>query len=133
MSIIRMGLMTITADAAGGSLLAVSPVQAREEIVVTTTHREQSLQDVPVSVGVVSGELVQKLDIQDLTDLQAFVPNFTVQNTFGNWAVRIRGVGSGQTNLAFLSSVGIFNDGVYCGRTTADNEIVICHVSFYVC
>lgn len=90
---------------------------ALEEITVTTNKRDESLQDVPVSVGVVSGEIVTDLDIQDLTDLQAFIPSFTVQSTFGNWSVRIRGVGSGQTNLAFASSVSIFNDEVYCGRS----------------
>jgi iron complex outermembrane receptor protein len=32
--------------------------------------------------------------------------------------VRIRGLGSGVTNIAFDSSVSIFNDGVYCGRSS---------------
>ena len=88
-----------------------------EEIVVTATKRSESLQDVPISVGVVSGDTIEAYDIQDLTDLQGFVPGLTVQSTFGNWAVRIRGIGSGQANLAFDSSVSIFKDGVYCGRS----------------
>lgn len=94
---------------------ADSPVL--EEVIVTANKRNESLQDVPISIGVVGGELVEQYDIADLRDLQNFVPNLTVQRTFGNWAVRIRGLGSGVTNLAFDSSVSIFNDGVYCGRS----------------
>lgn len=100
-----------------GSALASSGDTVLEEIVVTATKRTESLQDVPISVGVVSGQLIEKLDITDLQDIQGFVPNLTVQRTFGNWAVRVRGLGSGVTNLAFDSSVSIFNDGVYCGRS----------------
>lgn len=88
-----------------------------EEIIVTATKRSESLQDVPISIGVVGGETIEKYDIRDLTDLQGFVPGLNVTSTFGNWAVRIRGLGSGQTNLAFDSSVSIFKDGVYCGRS----------------
>ncbi len=87
-----------------------------EEIVVTATKRSENLQDVPISVGVVSGEFVDKFDIVDLGDFQSYVPSLQVQKTFGSWAVRVRGLGSAITNLAFDSSVPVFNDGVYCAR-----------------
>lgn len=88
-----------------------------EEILVTATKRSESVQDVPMSIGVVTGDMVEKFDMTDLTDLQSFIPSLTVQSTFGNWSVRIRGLGSGVTNLAFDSSVSVFSDGVYCGRS----------------
>jgi iron complex outermembrane receptor protein len=91
--------------------------QTAGEIIVTTTKRDTLLQDVPVSVGVVDRRIVEDLNIKDLTQLQDFVPGFSVQSTFGNWSVRIRGVGSGVTNTAFSSSVGVFVDDVYCGRS----------------
>lgn len=99
------------------TVLAAEGAGALEEIIVTATKRSESLSDVPMSIGVVSGEAIDKFKIEDMRDLQSFVPNFTVQSTFGNWAVRIRGLGSGVTNLAFDSSVSIFNDGIYCGRS----------------
>ena len=68
-------------------------------------------------ISVVSGETIEKYQIVDLQVLQSYVPNLTVQRTFGNWAVRIRGLGSGVTNLAFDSSVSVFNDNIYCGRS----------------
>lgn len=90
--------------------------QVLEEITVTATKREASVQDIPVSVGVVTGEFMQTFDIKDMSDLQSFVPGLQVQQTFGSWAVRVRGLGSGITNLAFDSSVPIYVDDVYCGR-----------------
>ncbi|MBX3707945.1 MAG: TonB-dependent receptor [Pseudomonadales bacterium] len=98
------------ADPAG----AAGPI---EEIVVTATKREQSLQDVPISIGVVTGETIEKFRVEDIRDLTNYMPNFSAQHTFGNWVVRIRGIGSGPTNLAFDSSVSVFSDGIYCGRS----------------
>ncbi len=90
--------------------------RALEEIVVTATKRASNLQDVPISVGVVTGEFIETFDIRDMSDVQNFVPGLQVQQTFGSWAVRIRGLGSGITNLAFDSSVPVYIDDVYCGR-----------------
>ena len=87
-----------------------------QAVIVQSTKRDTTLQDAPISIGVVTGETIADYQVADLTDLQNFVPNLTVQKTFGSWAVRIRGLGSGVTNIAFDSSVSIFNDGVYCGR-----------------
>lgn len=87
-----------------------------EEVVVTATKRESNLQDVPISVGVVTGEFMDTFDIKDMSDVQNFIPGLQVQQTFGSWAVRIRGLGSGITNLAFDSSVPVYIDDVYCGR-----------------
>lgn len=87
-----------------------------EEIVVTATKRASSLEDVPISVGVVTGDFMETFDVRDMSDVQNFVPGLQVQQTFGSWAVRIRGLGSGITNLAFDSSVPVYIDDVYCGR-----------------
>ena len=90
--------------------------QVLEEVVVTATKRASNLQDVPISVGVVTGEFMDTFDIKDISDAQNFIPGLQVQQTFGSWAVRIRGLGSGITNLAFDSSVPVYVDDVYCGR-----------------
>ncbi|MEQ8993185.1 MAG: TonB-dependent receptor, partial [Pseudomonadales bacterium] len=112
----RVVTVIALASAAAGSHAASDGLML-EEIVVTATKRSESLQDVPISIGVVTGDFIEQFEIEDLRDIQSYVPNLTVQHTFGNWAVRMRGLGSGVTNLAFDSSVSIFNDGVYCGRS----------------
>lgn len=86
------------------------------DIVVTATKREQTLQEVPLSVGVVSGETIADQGMRMFTDLSSTVPNLQIDNTNGNFAITIRGLGSGAQNLAFEQSVGLFVDGVYSGR-----------------
>ena len=100
-------------------VLAGSWAQAAEvleEVVVTATKRASSIQDVPISVGVIDSELLDTFEIKDMSEAQNYVPGLQVQQTFGSWVVRIRGLGSGITNLAFDSSVPIYVDDVYCGR-----------------
>ena len=54
---------------------------ALEEIIVTSQKREQSLQDVPVSVNVLSGDKILDAGITKIEDLQAYVPNFVMSET----------------------------------------------------
>lgn len=109
-------LLTFAVLCCTTSSSAMAEERVLEEIVVTATKRATSLQDVPISVGVVNGDFIETFDIKDMSDVQNFVPGLQVQQTFGSWAVRIRGLGSGITNLAFDSSVPIYIDDVYCGR-----------------
>jgi iron complex outermembrane receptor protein len=109
-------LLAVACSLSGGVAVAQDDTRVLEEIVVTATKRATSLQDVPISVGVVTGDFIDTFDIKDMSDIQNFVPGLQVQQTFGSWAVRIRGLGSGITNLAFDSSVPIYIDDVYCGR-----------------
>ena len=88
-----------------------------EELVVTATKRAESLQDVAMSVNVVTGEKIDNLGIVGFEDLQSYVPNLTVHETIGSYIIRMRGVGASQNNLGFTNSVGLFVDGVYSGRS----------------
>lgn len=94
---------------------AAFSAQAMEEIVVTATKREQSLQDVPVSVSVVSGEQIKNQSLQNLDDLSNWVPGLTVREGGEQTGISIRGFGAG-LNFGFDQSVGLFIDGVYAGR-----------------
>ena len=86
------------------------------EIVVTATKREETLQSVPISVGVIGGKEISDFALKGLEDVQTYVPNLVIQETLGSYSVRIRGIGSGASQLSFVSAVGTFTDGVYCGR-----------------
>jgi len=95
-------------------------VLALEEIVVTAQKREQSLQDVPISVVAYGTEQLAAQGIDDLTDIAATVPNLVV-NSFNNdpSAVRlfIRGVGQNDVQLTQDPSVALYLDGVYIGTS----------------
>jgi iron complex outermembrane recepter protein len=86
-----------------------------DEILVVAQKRSEPLQDVPVAVGVVSGENVDRLNISNLSQLSAYVPNLTVTDTASGNRITMRGISSG-TNRGFEQSVGMFVDGVYAGR-----------------
>lgn len=86
-----------------------------EEVVVTAQLREQSLQDVPVSVSAISGSKMMEAGLSKIEDLQAYVPNFTMTESSIGTDIYIRGIGSGE-NQGFEQSVGMYVDGVYYGR-----------------
>jgi len=86
-----------------------------DEIVVTSAYREQGLQDVPVSVSAVTGEMITEIAIQKAEDIQFLVPNFSLTESGISTNTFIRGIGSG-INQGFEQSVGTYVDGVYRGR-----------------
>jgi outer membrane receptor protein involved in Fe transport len=87
-----------------------------EEIIVTATRREESLQDVPISVTVKSGTFIQEGGFSDLEDMTAFLPNLSISDGFQGQSMSIRGVGTDTRNEAFEEAVAQFSDGVYYGR-----------------
>ena len=91
------------------------------EIIVTATKREQTLQDVPVAVSVTSAETIERAQIRDLKDLQTLVPALRVSQlqSSANTNFIIRGFGNGANNPGIEPSVGVFVDGVYRSRTAA--------------
>ena len=91
------------------------------DIIVTATKREQTLQDVPISVSVTGQETIERAQIRDLIDLQSVVPSLKVAqlNAVGQTNFIIRGFGNGNGNDGIESSVGVFVDGVYRSRSAA--------------
>jgi iron complex outermembrane receptor protein len=92
-----------------------------EEIIVTATKREQTLQDVPISVSVTGPKTLERAQIRDLLDLQSVVPSLKVTqlNAASQTNFIIRGFGNGNGNDGIESSVGVFIDGVYRSRSAA--------------
>lgn len=86
-----------------------------EEIIVTAQMREQSLQDVPISVSAVSGDKLKDAGIEKIDDLVSFVPNIHLTESGLSTQLRIRGIGS-DNNQGFEQSVGLYMDGVSYGR-----------------
>jgi len=110
----------------GTSILVAAAIAAPafaqgDEIIVTATKRPQTLQEVPIAVSVVSGDLIEDAQIIDLIDLQASVPSLRVtqlQNSSQTNFV-IRGFGNGANNPGIESAVGVFVDGVFRSRSAS--------------
>lgn len=88
-----------------------------EAITVTAQKREESLQDVPISVTAITGDTLEDNGITTFADLGQRTPNLQVQVADGGPAtiIGIRGISSG-FNRGFEQSVGIVVDGVYNSR-----------------
>ena len=86
-----------------------------EEILVTAQKRQESLQDVPVSVAVVTGDRLQEIGIDNLDDLAPYIPNFSKGESGAGPVVRIRGIATG-ANPAFEQSVVSYTDDIAMSR-----------------
>ncbi|HSN70282.1 MAG TPA: TonB-dependent receptor plug domain-containing protein, partial [Steroidobacteraceae bacterium] len=88
-----------------------------EEVVVTASKREASLQDVAIAVTAVSGELIESLAINDIEGLAVQTPSFAFSKAGGEAQMYIRGVGTNIFGIGADPSVAVTLDGVYLGRT----------------
>lgn len=101
---------------AGSSLSTALAQNTTDEVIVTAQKREQSLQDVPLSVDVVRGE---ELDVvssggEDILFLSARVPSLYAEGSFGRTFPRfyIRGLGNTDFDLNANQPVSLVYDGV---------------------
>lgn len=89
-----------------------------EEVIVTASKRQQTLQEVPIAVSVVTAESIEQSQVLDIKDLQTLVPSLRVTQLQGSAQTNfiIRGFGNGANNAGIEPSVGVFIDGVYRAR-----------------
>lgn len=95
--------------------------QQGNDIVVTASKREQTLQEVPIAVSVTSAAAIERAQVRDLIDLQTLVPSLRVGQlqSSANTNFIIRGLGNGANNAGIEPAVGVFIDGVYRSRSAA--------------
>ena len=93
---------------------------AIEEIVVTARKRDESIQDVPLSVTAIQGELAEA-SVRRLEDIQSFAPNLYINRTPGiasGAAITIRGVSSSEVDKSFEPAIGVVMDGMFLGTSS---------------
>src|ERR1700675_3233565 len=83
---------TVFANTATASEPAVA-AGGLEEIVVTATRREESINRVPISVTAFSQEMIDQKGIKDFQDIVRFTPGVSI-DTSGTNAISIRGISS---------------------------------------
>ncbi|CAN7426511.1 TonB-dependent receptor [Phenylobacterium sp. LjRoot225] len=90
-----------------------------EELVVTARRRAETLNDVPISLTVQTGEQLEQRGAPDITSLQRVTPNLTLQvsrGTNSTLTAFIRGVGQQDPLWGFEPGVGLYIDDVYVAR-----------------
>jgi len=114
-------VMSITVSLASTAFITIVPAnlqaQQLEEIVVTAQRREQSLQEVPLSIETFTGVELEQQGFRNMEDLSAFSPSVNIEaGSVQDQAVRIRGFGTTGNSLTLEQAVPIFVDGIHFGR-----------------
>lgn len=114
--------------AALASSMLVAPVHAEEaedqaasgtiqEITVTAQKRRQSVQDVGITLSVVSGDSLAQAGASSVTDLTSLVPNIQANYGAGQVAFNVRGIGTNEFSANLDSPVAINVDEGYLAKT----------------
>jgi len=82
-----------------------------EEVTVTATKRETSLQDTAIAVTAFTSDMMEELDINSAADMEALVPSFTTQQNPNR--ISIRGVGRFDNSMGTSPGIATYNDGIY--------------------
>ena len=94
-------------------------VRRLNEITVSATRRDASIQDVPIAVSAFDPETLEAQGVRDITSLSSVSSSFNLQSSqseSGGTSIRIRGVGTTGNNIGLESAVGVFIDGVFLSR-----------------
>jgi len=108
----RIGLLaaTVSALAFGPSIASAQEI---EEVVVTAQKREETLQEVPLSVSALSGETLEKANITSTQQLTNVTPGLVFGQTGYAAMPSVRGVGTKSPGPGDESIVPLYIDGVY--------------------
>jgi iron complex outermembrane receptor protein len=114
---LALAMMANTAPALAQS--AAPQAENTADIVVTAQRRKETAQSIPAALTALGGDQIAKTGIVNLGNIATQVPNFYF-GSFG--AVRpqlyIRGIGTRSFDPGSESSVGVFADDVYYGRSS---------------
>ena len=96
------------------------PQSVIDEVVTTANRRTEDVQDVPVSVTVLTKSDIESANLRDLGDLTQIAPNVTlgrVAGTSNGAKIYIRGVGQDDNIVTSEPGIGLYVDDVYLGRS----------------
>ncbi len=111
----------VCASALGVSLLGVESyivgsahAAQLEEILVVARKKEESLQDVPITIEAFDQVTLERLNINDVKDISEQVPTFQIlqRGSGAGAALYLRGIGSNSNDPAFDSAIALNFDDV---------------------
>ncbi len=93
-----------------------------EEVVVSARRRDETLQEVPLAISVISGDDLARIGAADIIAVGQTAPNVTLEVSRGTnttLTAFIRGVGQQDPVAGFEAGVGLYVDDVYFNRAQA--------------
>jgi iron complex outermembrane receptor protein len=89
-----------------------------QTVVVTAQHRTEASQDVPIAMQVVTAQQVQKLQATDLAKMDGYIPGLSVSDEQPTQpGYTLRGISISDFGIGTDAPIGIYEDGVYTGKT----------------
>lgn len=86
-----------------------------EEVIVTAQKREEDVSDIPMSITVLGGSMLERQQIDNFKDMVAHVPGLSITgSTPGVTRLTLRGINTG----GVASTVGVYYDEVPFGSST---------------
>ncbi|MBB5684860.1 TonB-dependent receptor [Sphingobium boeckii] len=116
----QSGLMAMALFAGSRALAQDAPAETKArsdegDIIVTARRRQETIQDVPATINVVTPEALARSGMSSLEQLESVAPGISLDSPpNGNGVgIAIRGLGSAPGAASFDSSVSLFIDGIY--------------------
>ncbi len=111
---VGLAVYTVGADTASAQQGA-DRSDALDEVLVTARKREESIQDIPISVSAFTADEIERLGVRNLSDLSDFTTGFTFETFGGRRGAEgdtSRPVIRGQSNIIGEGNAAIFVDGI---------------------
>ena len=87
-------------------------------VTVTAQSRTQEVQDVPISMQIVTQQQIDSLAATDLSKMNGYIPGLFVDGSQPTQPVySLRGISVTDFGIGTDSPIGIYEDGVYTGKT----------------
>ena len=120
LSNLTVGVMAVLGFSNG--VLAQSS-NAIEEVVVTAQRVSESIQDVPIAVTALTGQMLEDKQVITVSDLQMNAPNVSFTNTnFGGNSLSIRGIGRLLTAATGDAGVSVHTNEISIGPNLSSSE-----------
>jgi iron complex outermembrane receptor protein len=121
---IHLSLLALSTS--GGAFAADAPAVTATEtdngeiatITVTAQRRSEQSQDVPIALQVVTNVQIEKLTATDLASMNGYIPGLNVSGEQPTQpGFTLRGISVTDFGIGTDSPIGIYEDGVYTGKT----------------
>ena len=117
LKLVRSSVLLVTIAAVCTAHAVEAGDSTIEEIVVTAQKREQSIQDVPLTVNALTSETLDDFDVDDLFEVANLVPGMVFSRAPDDGlALTLRGLGTPARTQSFDQSVALFLDGMFLGK-----------------
>ncbi|MEM7459126.1 MAG: TonB-dependent receptor [Pseudomonadota bacterium] len=125
-SYLMIGAAAVAMSAYGTPALAQDSgeeeAESRQDVITVTARKtEETLQETPVAVSVVTADVIDNLSLTDLSDISKLTPGLSFDNEFGRDSNRP--VIRGQANILGASGVSYFIDGVRISGAITDYDL----------